>query len=387
MKMLSQISLKKLRYILDEIINSAPRRIFKIPYRGRPQYILIIYFQGIGNTVLFTPVLQTLRKAYPDARIITVLAPRGAKEVISDSGLVDELIEYDIKADKKGSTLEEIAAYLRPKNIDLGFTYSWNLKAIRLLFEAGARYRVGFSYPYRWTRRVGFLLHTAVELDINKHEVLHNLDLLKAIGICNFEIHPTFYFNEENLNSAMKKLTQRGIKVQRHKVGFHTGSYADLAKKIWPAEYFAALADMLLEHYDVQIMIVGGLTEQLYVEKIIKKMRHKNVVNLAGLFTLKETAALMSTFDCFISNDSGPMHIAAGVGTPVIGIFGPTRETKNSPWSHKGIPAEVVRVPMDCAPCYVPYSSHISCEHIQCLRKLTPDIVFKKFAKMIEKRL
>jgi ADP-heptose:LPS heptosyltransferase len=86
----------------------------------------------------------------------------------------------------------------------------------------------------------------------------------------------------------------------------------------------------------------------------------------------------------FISNDSGPMHIAAGVGTPVLGIFGPTRDAKNRPWPQAGVPANVIRYPIDCAPCYVSYSGDIKCQTLECLKRLTPDMVLRACVDTID---
>lgn len=377
---------RKSRYAFGEIFQCAPRRLLGVRYDKTPKEILIINFMGIGNVVLFTPVLQTLRKKYPDAKITLILAKRGTKDVIDSSGLTDEIIEHDIRGEGGVERFLAMAGSMSSRDIDLGVTFYRSPKAARFLFESCVGYSVGFKYPFRKFKSVGFLLSSAVELDLQRHEVDHNLDLLRTIGVRDEElvVDPTFYFVKENIKAAREKLAEKKIDTAHPLIGFHTGAFVDLIKKVWPAEHFSALGDMLVDRYDARILIVGGEEEREYVDGIISGMKAKNRAhNLAGVLTLKETAALISEMDLFISNDSGPMHIAAGVGMPVIGIFGPTSDAKNAPWPKAGVPAEVIRYEMDCAPCYVPYSARIDCDHVTCMKKVTPRMVFERCLEIL----
>ncbi len=377
---------RKARYAFNEIFQCTPRRLLGVKYGKIPGEILIINFMGIGNVILFTPVLQTLRKKYPTSKITVILAKRGTKDVIDSSGLVDEIIEHDIRGEGGVNKFLAMAESMSNRKIDVGITFYRSHRSARFLFESCVSYSVGFKYPFRQFTSVGFLLGSAVKLDLERHEVDHNLDLLRAIGVSDEElvIDPTFYFGRHDLKSAREKLAGAKIDIGRPMIGFHTGAYKDLIKKVWPAEYFSALGDMLVDRYDARILIVGGPEERKYVDAIVSRMKAKKKShNLAGVLTLKETAALISEMDIFISNDSGPMHIAAGVGTPVIGIFGPTSDAKNAPWPKKGVPAEVIRYEMDCAPCYVPYSARIDCNHMTCMKKLTPQMVFDRCLEIL----
>jgi lipopolysaccharide heptosyltransferase II len=373
-----------LRYVINDVTKCFFIRKLGIRFKKIPNSILIANFHGIGNMVLFTPVLQTLRAVYPRAKIIVIVANRGAKDVIFNSGLVNKIIEYDSRNDKNGANFLEIVNYLRGMDIDLGFSCSQNSIEPLFLFEANVKYRAGFLYKTQSVKRAKFLLHFAIEHDMSKHEVIQNLDLLSPIGVDEFIINPSFYFEPKHLESAYKKLESRGVKLSNPMIGFHAGCHVNLVKKRWPLENFARLATELIAKYNAQAVFVGDNSEKGDINNIASMMDH-HVANLAGILSLKETAAIVSKMRLFISNDSGPMHIAAGVGTPVIGIFGPTREDKNSPWPRNDVPAMTVREPMACAPCYVSYSGNIDCDHMSCLRQLTPEKVLAACEDILNK--
>jgi lipopolysaccharide heptosyltransferase II len=371
------------RYLATDITRCLWIRKLGIGFGRTPNRILVANFHGIGNMILFTPVLQTLRASYPRAEITMVVANRGTREVISESGLVDKIFEYDAGNDEKRDNFHQLVEYLRQLDFDLGFSCTKNSIESLLLFEANTRYRIGFSYKIRSLTDAKFLLHATADHDHSKHEVIQNLDLLKPLGIKAPQIRPSFYFKPHHLDSALQKLKSSGIALGDRRIGFHAGSHVNLSQKKWPFDYFAKVAAETITQYNAQAVFVGGRNERGEVERIIKLMV-RPAANLAGLLTLKETAAVISTMKLFISNDSGPMHIAAGVGTPVIGIFGPTDEAKNAPWPQPGIPAKAIRNLTGCAPCYFPYSGKIDCDAAECLRKLTPDMVLQACRDMLK---
>ncbi|BBO67219.1 ADP-heptose--LPS heptosyltransferase [Desulfosarcina alkanivorans] len=364
-------------HLKDEIFSCMPTRKSRVIYKKIPKNILVIFPHGIGNMVLFTPVLENLKINFPDSFIILLLAPRNTKEVITDSRLFDTIIEYDKNQKNSSQLFFDIVKIFKNANIDLGLSFSMSAEFPRLMSLSKVKYRIGFKYNYRKLKDVNYLLHKSVLSDSNKHEVLNYLSVLKLIGITDFIIKPCFYFKKNLPYTVREKLKNDGLNYKKNVVGFHTGSFLDMIEKRWPPENFAKLGNLLTKNFSVQIVIVGGEEEKNYINKIIDKM-DGYVKNLAGTLNLKETAALISTMKLFVSNDSGPMHIAAGVGTPVIGIFGPTNEIKNSPWAHENQIVKVIRHPMNCAPCYIPYSGKISCKNNKCLRSITPEDVFSK---------
>ena len=246
-----------LRYVFHDLTRCMWVRTLNIGYKKIPKAILIANFHGIGNMVLFTPVLQTLRAAYPSAAITMIVANRGTKDVLLESGLINELIEYNVRTDSNRTRFRKIVSYLQKTDFDLGFSCSRNSMEPLFVFEANTTYRVGFSYNINFLRGVKFLLHHAASHDLSKHEVLQNLDLLKPLGIETPVINPSFYFKEEDLSLAHQKIITRGITLGSPLIGFHAGSHGNLSKKRWPLENFAKLADALVERYNVQAYLSG----------------------------------------------------------------------------------------------------------------------------------
>jgi heptosyltransferase II len=371
-------------FLMDELFRCFPIRILCKNYSGKPKSIVLIFPHGIGNMILFTPVLENIKKKHPKSKLILILAPRNTIDVINDSGLIDEMIVYDYLSDPNETELLRISEKLQTFRIDLGLNFSTNSYAARLLSLSKIKYRVGFYYRFNNIREVGLLFHKAIRFDYNKHEVLNYLKIIESIGIgikIN-SIQPKFFLDNKQTKKVVFKVESLGINLQKQIVGFHTGSFPDLIKKRWPARNFAKLADLLIKKCDVQIIIVGGKEEHNDIENILNMMDEK-ATNLSGILDLKETACLISLMNLFISNDSGPMHIAAGVGTPVLGIFGPTDERKNAPWPHGNVAAKVIRKEMKCSPCYLPYSGNITCDDNKCLTNIAPEDVYKEAQNLL----
>ena len=136
-----------------------------------------------------------------------------------------------------------------------------------------------------------------------------------------------------------------------------------------------------------RIVVMGGASERKIVNRFLQIVDSKvKVLDLVGKTGLKKDAALIQRCDLFISNDSGPMHIAAAVGTPVIGIFGPTNPVKNRPWGSE-TEAIVVRKTLPCSPCYVAFSAHIECTNpnrLECMDLISVDEVFEQVETILE---
>lgn len=350
---------------------------------GAVRKILLIPHPGIGNLILLTPALHAIRQQFPDSRISVVVETEGAAEVLhATGGLVDETVLFDF-ANKSLGEIRRFCTEYGARDFDLALSCGRFPHAF-MAWLMGARTRIGHTYRLGFHRHSGFLLTTAVRLDQRKHEVEQYLDLLKPIGI---EVaRPEIFFSlsaddvekaEGLLQAELPDVTTRPL------IGLHIGSNENLAVKRWPAESFAALLERIHTDYpSIVFVLVGGENEVAYTQKFVDGCGVP-VINFTGRLGLKETAALIRQCGVFISNDSGPMHIAAAVKTPVVGIFGPTVYWKNAPW---GDPRRciVVRKDMPCSPCYVPYSAQLSCTDPRCLRELTVDEVYKKVKPLLK---
>jgi heptosyltransferase-2 len=215
------------------------------------------------------------------------------------------------------------------------------------------------------------------------HEVERNLALLKVLGFKPSNIHPYFHLHESHRVRAAEFL--RGID-DLDFVGMHCHS---LAFKRWPVEHFAAVADWLVEEFQVRVLLLGGPEEGEVAARLLAQVKlPEKMSNLVGKTTLQEAAALAEACSFFVSDDSGLMHVAAALGTPVVGIFGCTDPVKNAPFTPSGM-AQVVRLNLNCSPCYQ-IDRESECSERNCLLDLSPNVVMaaikENFVSFLKKR-
>ena len=169
----------------------------------------------------------------------------------------------------------------------------------------------------------------------------------------------------------------QGVGRDRPIVALCPGSTNSRAKR-WPAERFAALADMLAEKVGAEVIIIGAGEELAVSEEVARATLSRPVV-LTGKTDLAMTTAVLGVADLLVTNDTGPAHIAAAVGCPVVVIFGPTNPVTTRPYSPL---AEVVQRPPDCAPCML---RDCPIDH-RCMTAITAEEVFARAAQSLDAR-
>ncbi len=344
----------------------------KLPENVR--YILLLPVGGIGNFVMFTPLIANLRKKYPQAHFTVIIRSRGAGEVIRGFPNCD-VIEFNF---------ENLAAVFRfarraklPK-FDLAFSCETFYGAI-LAKLLGTKFLVSFTYSFGITSQSDFLCYRSFHVDHQKHEVLQYFDLYRLLFPDEKELKEAQFFY---LNATEKEFATDFIKKHTGKgpvIGMHIGSLPQVPEKRWPVKNFAALANRLSKMYRATIIVDGGNGEIDVATRFQELLDESvNFLNIVTKYSLKQSAAIIEACDLFISNDSGPMHIAAAVGTPTIGIFGPTNPVKNRPWGNPD-KMKVVREDLPCSPCYKPFSSYVKCtnpNYLECMTLISVDKVF-----------
>lgn len=145
--------------------------------------------------------------------------------------------------------------------------------------------------------------------------------------------------------------------------------------KRWPTEHFAELANLIVTKYKKKIILVGAKSDAILAEEILQKTKvPEYIINLIGKTNLQELIAVMNGAKAIISNDSGPMHIAAAVNSPVLALFGPTSDIKTGPYGEKN---RVITADESCRPCFKK-----SCQiEMVCLKNILPSLVFQYLQK------
>ncbi|MFB3903416.1 MAG: lipopolysaccharide heptosyltransferase II [Acidobacteriota bacterium] len=301
----------------------------------------------IGDAVMSVAALRELRRLYPYDRLVLAARPWVAG-LFEDQGLVDEVVSIDNRS--RTASFKHMVAVARGS--DQAILLQNAFGAALVAFSARIPDRAG----YRTDGRAWLLTRSAIPRikKLRRHQIYYYLDLLYQTGLS-----PTDYLSDSafkpdihlvagagRLESARQLLAENGIVRNRPLVGINPGAFFGSAKR-WFADRYAALADQLIQGLDAQILIFGSREEKRLAEEIRESMHYRPLL-LAGATDLGTLMALISLCDLFITNDSGPMHLAAALDTPQIALFGSTDEIATGPYSAN---AEVVHKHVECSPC------------------------------------
>ncbi len=329
--------------------------------------------------VLFTPALKALRKGFPHAYITLMIGTNSADEVIRGSGLVNKVIRYKFNGIIEKS---RFIKRLRKERFDLSLVsfLDSNYEMALVSYLSAATWRVGYhSQRYSCGKGCGKLYNIKIKLlDIteDRHEVERHLDLIRVLGLPIKDKKIEIWLDKEDREFAEEFLKKYDIS-NNLLIGMHPGAGGTMGFKCWPKERFAMVADKFGKGYNAKILLVGGHEETKLADQIGKLMTEEPIIAV-GKTSIKQTAALIEKCDLFITNDSGPMHIASAVGISVVAIFGPTISQKNAPRGNKNI---IIKKDLICSPCY--RFKDISCKKRICLESISVEEVIVAAEKLL----
>jgi heptosyltransferase-2 len=310
-----------------------------------PKALLVRAVNWLGDAVLTTPALSAVREAFPAARIV-LAARHPVAELFRHHPDVDEILVYDKAGTHSGAAgMLRMAAELRRRRFDAALLFQNAFDAALLAFLAGVPERSGYATD---GRRVLLTRGIPVTEEILRlHHAEYYLRLVAEIGIPR-PGEPALKLNvvPQERESMRERLASLGVPEGKGILGVNPGATYGSAKR-WFPDRFAAVADALSEEWGTSVVLMGSAPERPLAEEIEAAMR-RTPLNLAGRTTVRELMALLSLCSFLVTNDSGPMHIAAALGVPLAAIFGPTDWRTTSPWTDK---ARIVRVGVDCSPC------------------------------------
>lgn len=343
-----------------------------------PRKILIIFFSGIGNFILFTPTLRAIRNKYPNAEITLLLKQKVVLDIIQDEGLIDHVVHYPQATSSIKNMLVQASLIqsLRVKKYDLVITtfeaQGWKLATfVRMI---GGKFSIGYKSGNWYDRCYNKLL----TYDTGMHEVDRHIKIADFMGADFTDKTPRISIKDDDRAFAETIVSKNCSPL----IGMHPGSSENLWRKRWMPERFAELADRLSERYGTKILILGGKDEVNLAEKISALMQTAKPIVMAGKTTIGQATALIEQCALFVSNDSGLMHVASAIKTPVVAIFGPTDPAKNAPYGKDHI---VVRKGVSCSPCsnYDSNGANI-CGNLKCLEDVTVEDVLNTFRNKLE---
>ncbi|APG28965.1 lipopolysaccharide heptosyltransferase II [Syntrophotalea acetylenivorans] len=292
----------------------------------------------VGDAVMTTPAMGNIRAAFPDAEIVVVANPL-VSELFSFHPYCDRVIVFDKKGPHKGfAGLWKFSCELRQENFDLAILLQNAIEAALMATLAGIPRRAG----YRTDARRLLLSHGVPVGPIEKkmHHTDYYQKMLQRLGIQGGDANLRLACTEEELDWAQEILGAGDW------VAINPGAAYGSAKR-WFPDRFAETADGLVAEYGVNIVLTGGPGEKEIGQDIAAAMSSKPL-NLIGQTSVRQLMAVLASVRLLVSNDSGPMHVGAAFGVPIVAVFGPTDHTTTSP---KADICRIIRKATDCAPC------------------------------------
>lgn len=320
--------------------------------------ILVFNVNWLGDVLFSTPAFKALRKAYPKAHIACIVHPR-AKEILEGNPNIDEIILFDEKVkDKHLLNKFKFISGLQKKKFDTAYLFHRSFTRLMLMVMASIPNRIG----YKAKKRSSLFLTKKIPLPKAKiHRVDYFLNILRACGIPCEDKNYEFFIDSQSRKKIRLLLNNAGLKEKDLLVVLNPGGNWML--KRWVPERFSDLANKLIRDFNAKIIISGSEKDIALAQSIAEKLEQKPLI-ACGKTTLKELGALLEACSLFISGDSGPMHIAACLGVPVLALFGPTSPDITGPIS-KGV-IKIIQKDVGCKiPCY-----KVDCKDSRCMKAI-----------------
>lgn len=346
--------------------------------------ILCIRLDAMGDLLMTTPAIKALKDALPGRRI-TLLTSQEGSRIASSIDLFDEVMTYrapwlkasGLMSDPDGDF--EMIKKLKDHSFDgaVIFTvYSQNpLPSALLCYLSEIPLRAAYCRENPYSLLTDWIKEDEPHRFI-RHEVRRHLDLVGHLGCSNENTPLVLKVNKENDESLLNKLSYFGIDemTQQNMVVIHPGSTA--ASRRFHTEGFSKVADMLIAD-GKEVVFTGSASEKIIVEEIQSKMTsRKKGLDLAGELELEEFIALISRSSLLVSNNSGPVHMAAALATPVVDIYALTNP-QHTPWmvGHSTLYHQV-----SCAYCY---KSQCPLDHNNCISLVSPQKIYDEAVRLL----
>lgn len=328
--------------------------------------ILIVNVNWIGDVLFSTPALRAVKKKYPGCFLACLVPPRAA-EVLQGNPYVDRVLTYhDRLSAGRPIAFVKTVLNIRKMNFDLALLFHGSSSKAFLTMAAGIPNRWGF---FRRGRR-GFLTRASSAPQTPVHKVDYFLKLVNEFGIPSDGRSMDFIVPEEPRSKVRTLLNARGIGEDVPYAVIHAGGNWPL--KRWPAEYFSQWIKLFKERYPRWGVVLSGVeSEKALAQRIIAAADEPGVVSVCGELALAELGALLSGARLVLSNDSGPIHVAASQKAPILGIYGPTLPELTGPISEGKV--KILRKDVGCqVPCYFR-----ECDYRVCMDLVTPEQVLQ----------
>jgi heptosyltransferase I len=340
--------------------------------------ILIVKLSAIGDIIHTLPAAAALRRAYPEAWLAWMVEKAGASLLRGNPDL-DELITVDTLAWRANWWMGlrhawYVTRHLRRAGFDLCIDFQGLLKSALFAYLSGAPRRLGF--PRQMCREPLSMLFTNLYgpiIDPTVHVVDQLVELLKPIGIATTERRFTIPLTDADEHFAERVWRELGLRSDVPVIVLYPG--AAWETKRWGELNFARLNDALIRRFQVRTLLTWGPGEEPLIQRVVRATAYTPAI--APATTLLQLAALIARCRAFVGGDTGPLHLAAAVGTPTVALFGPSNPRRNGPYGPGHV---VLHRKLPCSNCY-----QRTCAHWECLPGIEVDTVVTAVGSLLEK--
>jgi len=331
--------------------------------------ILVIKLSAIGDVIHTLPSVGCLRRRYPDAHITWIIEEAAADLILNHPHLDRVIVSArkrwlsEIRQGKIRGPLQEMRAMLgelRDRPYDLVIDFHGLFKSAVFVLLGGGKRKLGYDSLQELS---GLFLNEKIPEDMGKHAVDRYLDFLRYLGADDLSPEFLIPYTDENKRRVADLLAKNGIDDRRPFVAVSPAALWET--KLWQEEKFAELSDRIGSELGYAVVLTGH--DRRILDRIQALTKYPSI-NLGGMTTLRDLACLYQRASVLVTTDSGPMHLAAAVRTPVIALFGPTDPLRTGPY---GEGHTVLTAKMPCQPCFKK-----ACNTTECMRNLTVSDVF-----------
>lgn len=342
--------------------------------------ILVIHTHGgLGDLLLSTPVFHSLKEEFPEAHL-TVLVQNSFKDVVTGNPKIDRIITMQPQWKKGLSGFREMLTTVSREKYDMVMVlWSTSLEA-HLMFLAGIPIRVGQAgrllYSFLFTHQVTRRSDTG---DEETHWVENQLDFIRSLGIEPKNKSVFFHIPDDAFQYVDNLFKNEGITENDFLIGFHSTKGLSVDPQRWPVDKFASFAESLGEHFGGKLVFTGTPGEKEIVDIIRSKVKIPSI-SVAGRTDIKQAAAVIKRCNLYVCPDSGPMHIAAAVKTPVVGIYG-LKEDFPKRWAPYDCPHAIIR--LENIPCDKKCIK-AECPSFSCYEAIPDEMVVKAADELVK---
>ena len=355
--------------------------------------ILIINPFGIGDVIFSTPLIEAVRRIYPQS-FIGYVCNRRVSELIKTNPHLNKIFVYEkddyrkLWCHSKIRCVVKIFSFLKnikKEKFDVSIDLSLNYQCSMLLKLIGIKERAGFNYRNR-----GKFLTRKIDIESfdDKHVVEYYFDVLRLLGIDTSReaIAPKIYASEASLRFGEKFLEENGIGKADLLVGVVPGCGAswgqDADRRRWSRKNFAAVANMIIEKYNARVVLLGN-SKEVNICEDVRSLTSGRAINYCGRTSIEQLIGILTKCKLVITNEGGMLHMATSLGIKTVSIFGPVNESTYGPYPQSVDHLILSKKDLPCRPCYKKFKYN-DCDKKLCLKTITVDEVFEAAEKALK---